>query len=94
MKIVTLHEFRGSIGGRRRSKKPILVTRRARLVGIFFPVAEGNLPLELKCEMFPLLSSKIARQLRKRRIDRAEVLADFDRWRTGKHETGRTRAVI
>ena len=41
MKIATVREFRDSVGGLLRSEDPILVTRRDRLTGVFFP-ARGN----------------------------------------------------
>jgi hypothetical protein len=91
MKISTVREFRDNATGLLRSKDPILVTRRGRLAGIFFPRPEGTLPLELKREMFALLSSDIARQIKKRGIDEQEITADFDLWRKSKREAGRRR---
>ena len=91
MKISTVREFRDHATALIRSKDPILVTRRGRLAGIFFPRPEGTLPLELKRELFALLSSEIARQIRKRGLAEEEVLADFARWRKSKHEAGRRR---
>ena len=91
MKISTVREFRDNATGLLRSKDPILVTRRGRLAGIFFPSPEGTLPLELKREMFALLSAEIARQLKKRSIREDEVLADFNLWRKSKRATGRRR---
>jgi len=89
MKISTVREFRDNAIGMMRSKDPILVTRRGRLAGIFFPRPEATLPLELKRELFALLSSEIARQIKKRGIREEEVAADFHRWRKNKREAGR-----
>jgi hypothetical protein len=91
MKISTVRDFRDNATGLLRSKDPILVTRRGRLAGIFFPSPEGTLPLELKREMFALLSAEIARQIKKRGINEADVQADFNGWRKSKRETGRRR---
>jgi hypothetical protein len=52
MKISTVREFRDNATGLLRSKDPILVTRRGRLAGIFFPWPEASLPIELKRELF------------------------------------------
>ena len=91
MKISTVREFRDNATGLLRSKDPILVTRRGRLAGIFFPRPEGTLPLEMKREMFSLLSSEIARQIKRRGLEEHEVVADFKAWRKGKREAGRRR---
>jgi hypothetical protein len=89
MKISTVREFRDNATGLMRSKDPILVTRRGRLAGIFFPHPEATLPLELKRELFALLSSQIARQIKKRGISEEEIETDFHRWRKNKREAGR-----
>lgn len=89
MKISTVREFRDNATGLMRSKDPILVTRRGRLAGIFFPRPEASLPLDLKRELFVLLSSEIARQIKKRRTTEEEIVADFHLWRKNKREAGR-----
>ena len=63
------------------AKDPVLVTRRGRLAGVFFPTPEVTLPIELKRELFPILSAQIRRQLRRRRLSERDVEADFEAWR-------------
>jgi len=53
MKICTVREFRDGATGLLRSKDPVLVTRRGRLAGVFFPCPQTTPPLELKREVFP-----------------------------------------
>ena len=67
MKISTVREFRDNASGILRAKDPILVTRRGRLAGIFFPRPETTLPVELKREMFSILSAEVARRLLRKR---------------------------
>ena len=74
-----------------RSKDPILVTRRGRLAGVFFPRPEASLPVEFKRELFATLSSAIARQLQKRGLKEEEIVAELQLWRKGKRETRRRR---
>ncbi len=81
MKISTVREFRDNASGMLRSKDPILVTRRGKLAGIFFPRPETTLPVELKREMFGVLSAEVGRQVRKAGLGEDEVLADFEAWR-------------
>jgi len=91
MKISTVREFRDNASGYLRSRDPILVTRRGRLAGVFFPRPEASLPIELKRELFSVLSSEIARQLQKRGLTEDEVVAEFQSWRKRKRETRRRR---
>jgi hypothetical protein len=89
MKISTVREFRDNASGMLRAKDPILVTRRGRLAGIFFPRPETTLPVELKREMFGILSDEVARQIRGRGLSEREILADFASWRKTKRGAGR-----
>jgi hypothetical protein len=91
MRISTVREFRDNATGLLRSKDPILVTRRGRLAGLFFPRPEATLPLELKRELFALLSSEVARQIKKRGLREQEIVVDFQAWRKSKRETRRRR---
>jgi len=91
MRISTVREFRDNATGFLRSRDPILVTRRGRLAGVFFPWPEASLPLELKRELFSVLSAEVRRQIKKRGLAEEEVVADFESWRKGRRETGRRR---
>ena len=52
----------------------MLVTRRGRVAGIFFPRPELTLPIELKRELYDMLSSDLARQLKRRKVAENDVL--------------------
>ena len=86
MKISTVREFRDNATGYLRSKDPILVTRRGRLAGVFFPRPEASLPIEFKRELFAVLSSEIARQLRRRGLKEDEIVSDLQSWRRTERE--------
>lgn len=81
MRITTVREFRDNATGLLRSKTPILVTRRGRLAGVFFPWPQESLPVEFKKELFSVLSAKLGRELKRRKISEEEVQADFESWR-------------
>jgi len=87
MRISTVREFRDNATGLFRSKSPILVTRRGRLAGVFFPWPESTLPIEFKKELFSVLSSEVSRQFKKRGLIEEEVLTDFKSWRKQRRET-------
>jgi hypothetical protein len=91
MRISTVREFRDQATGLLRSKDPILVTRRGRVAGIFFPCPGQSIPVELKRELFGMLSGAVARQIKKRGLTEEEILADFEHWRKERRENRRRR---
>ncbi len=91
MKISTVREFRDNATGYLRSKDPILVTRRGRLAGVFFPHPEATLPIEFKRELFAVLGSEVVRQIKQRGLREEEIIAGFQAWRKSKRETRRRR---
>jgi hypothetical protein len=91
MRISTVREFRNKTTGLLRSTTPILVTRRGRLVGIFFPRPEITLPIELKRELYDMLSSDVAQQLKRRRVCEGGVLKDFEASRNQRRAARRRR---
>jgi hypothetical protein len=81
MKISSVRDFCDRATGLLRSKAPVLVTRRGRLAGVFFPTPDVTMPIELKRELFPILSAEIRRQLRRRRLSERDIEAGFASWR-------------
>jgi len=92
MRISTVREFRDNATGLLRSRDPILITRRGRLGGIFFPRPKATLPLELKRELYVALAADVARQIKKRRISEDEILEGFDTWRKARRAPRRRRS--
>lgn len=70
MRISTVREFRDQATRMLRAKTPILVTRHGRLAGIFVPRPEVTLPIELKRQLYDMMSSDVARQLKRRRFQK------------------------
>jgi hypothetical protein len=91
MRISTVREFRDRATGLLKSDDPILVTRRGRLAGIFLPWRETTLPIDLRRELYSMLSAEISRQLKKKRIAERKILQDFDKWRKAKRAPRRRR---
>ena len=92
MKISSVREFRDNATGLLRSRDPILVTRRGRLAGVFFPCPEGTLlPIELKREVFTIFSDEMRRQVKKRGLSEDEIAEDFKSWRKTRREARRRR---
>lgn len=91
MRISSVREFRDRATALLRSEDPILVTRRGRIAGVFLPWHEDSLPVDLRRELFSMLTADIARQLKRKRISERSVLSDFDQWRKARRETRRRR---
>lgn len=49
------------------------------------------MPIELKREVFSVLSEQIRRQVRKAGLSEHEILTDFEAWRTSKRAPRRRR---
>jgi hypothetical protein len=89
MKISTVRDFRDHATTLMRDEEPLLVTRRGRLAGVFFPWTESTLPVDLKRELFLALTADIAKQVAKAKIDEDEVQANFAEWRKKRRAAGR-----
>ena len=91
MRISTVREFRDHATGLLRSTDPVLVTRRGRLAGIFLPWKENSLPIDLRRQLFSMLTSAVARQIKLKGLTEEDILQDFARWRKGRRATRRRR---
>jgi hypothetical protein len=90
MSIVGVREFRDEATAMFRSKEPIVVLRRGRIAGLFFPYPAETLPVEFKRELFVTLTDQISRRLRAAGLTEEEILEDFERFRH-EHRTARRR---
>lgn len=91
MRITSVREFRDKATGLLHSRDPILVTRRGRLAGIFFPTPGATLPLELKRELFTHLSAEIGRRVRRRGLTEEDIETGFESWRKTRRAARRRR---
>ena len=91
MRVSTVRDFRDNATGLLKSTEPVLITRRGRMAGVFFPSPEGMLPIDLKRQLFEQLTAEIGRQIRKRGTTEVEILSDFTSWRKARRETRRRR---
>jgi hypothetical protein len=54
MGVSSVREFRDKATVLLKSKEPILITRRGRMAGIFFPSPEGTVSLDLNRQLFDI----------------------------------------
>ena len=86
MRVSTVSEFRDRTTVLLKSKEPVLITRRGRLAGIFFPSPEGTVSLGFHHQLFNQLSAEIGRRLRKNGSGEEEIQSDFEAWRKTRRE--------
>lgn len=87
MRITTVRELRDRATTLLRSPEPILVTRRGRVAGVFLPWQDASLPIDMKRELFSMLTTAISAQLKKKRVSEKDVLRDFQDWQKVRRET-------
>jgi hypothetical protein len=91
MKIKSVREFCDNATGLVGSKDPVLVTRRGRLAGVYFPCPDETMPIELKRELFPVLAEQVRKDLTGSGLSEEDVLADFEVWRKHRRAARRGR---
>ena len=81
MEFHTVREFRDKASTILRSKDPVFITRDGKLEGVYFPATDGELPLELKRQIFGGLSEHVRIEREAKGISKEEILTDFGQWR-------------
>jgi PHD/YefM family antitoxin component YafN of YafNO toxin-antitoxin module len=80
MEFHSVREFRDKATSILRSTEPVFITRRGKLAGVYMPVAEGELPLDLKRQLFGVLAEQIRQEREEKGVSEAEILDDFTTW--------------
>jgi PHD/YefM family antitoxin component YafN of YafNO toxin-antitoxin module len=81
MEFHTVREFRDKATSILRSTEPVFITRRGKLAGVYMPVADGELPLDLKRQLFGVLAEQIRQEREAKGVSEVEILDDFNEWR-------------
>lgn len=89
MKLATVRDFRDRATAFFRSKEPIVILRRGVVAGVYFPQPDKTVPLELKREMYSVLSREVERQFKKKGITEKDLQEDFKAWRKKRRATRR-----
>jgi len=80
MEFHTVREFRDRATSILRSTEPVFITRRGKLAGVYMPVADGELPLDLKRQLFGVLAEQIRQEREAKGVSAVEILDDFTKW--------------
>jgi hypothetical protein len=78
MRTASVREFRDGATRLLRGAEPILVTRRGKIVGFFLPAAGADIPLEIRRDLFYVLTRGIRGLMKARRLGEDAILADFE----------------
>jgi hypothetical protein len=81
MRTATVREFRDQATKLLKETEPILVTRRGRIVGFYLPATGTSLPLEIKKDLFDVLTRAMRRKMKVRSVTEETVLAEFEKTR-------------
>ena len=84
MRTASVREFRDQATKLFKETEPILVTRRGRIVGFYLPATGTSLPLEIKKDLFHVLTGAIQQMMKTRGVRKEAVLADFEKTRTAR----------
>lgn len=74
MIVAGVREFREKATKLLRSEEPILIVRRGKVAGLYFPYPSGTLPVEFKRELFFTLTDDIRRRLQRAGIKEENLL--------------------
>jgi len=78
MRIVGIKEFRDSATKLLKESAPVLIVRRSKVAGVYVPLDDGDLNLELRRDMQLALAQKIQASLKAKGLTEQDILGDFE----------------
>jgi len=79
MKTTTAREFRSRFAKLAQQGDTVLVTRRGRPAGVFYPIPDAQkLPMSVRRELFFEFSQDLSRALKQKGVTEKDVLRDFE----------------
>ncbi len=81
MKTATVRQFRDRATSLFKQEEPIIVTRRGKIVGFFLPAVGEALPLEIKKDLFTILTDEIRSAMKDHGLIEDTLLVDFEKAR-------------
>lgn len=81
MKTATVRQFRDRATSLFKQEEPIIVTRRGKIVGFFLPAVGEALPLEIKKDLFTILTDEVRSAMKDHGLTEDTLLAGFEKSR-------------
>lgn len=87
MKTVSAHDARGQFSKLINGKEAVLVRCNGKAAAMIYPLGDAKiLPMEVRRQLFPEISTKVARQLKDKGITEAELMRDFEDFKKRRRE--------
>ncbi len=81
MKFATIREFRDHATTLMKGQEPVFVTRKGKPAGIFLPLHQDTIPVELRKELLTAFGRLISDAMQAKGVTEEEVLEDFEAFR-------------
>jgi len=81
MKITTVKEFRDKATFMFKSLEPVLITRRGKAAGLYFPLQGDSIPFDLRMDLQATIANLVKESLEKKGISEEDILEDFEAFR-------------
>jgi len=78
MRVVGVREFRDDVTKLLKERVPVLIMRRSKVAGVYVPLDDGDLSLELRRDMQLTLAQKIQASLKAKGLTEQDILDDFE----------------
>jgi hypothetical protein len=78
MELNTDLEFRNRATDILRSKEPVVITQHGKVAGVFLPTPDGQLPLDVRRQLFAAATEKLHKQREELGITDEQIEADID----------------
>jgi len=78
MRVVGVRELRDGLTKLLRERTPVLIMRRSKVAGVYVPLDDEDLNLELRRDMQLALARKIRASLRAKGLSEQDILDDFE----------------
>ena len=91
MELNTVREFRNRATDILRSKNPVIITRHGKVAGVFLPTPDGQLPLELRRELFAAATEQLHKHREELGVPEEQVAAALAEWHKKRRAARRGR---
>ena len=81
MKITTIKEFRDKATKILKSPEPVLITRRGKAAGLYFPLEGDSIPLDLRMNLQLTIADLVKKSLKQKGLSEEDILDDFETFR-------------
>jgi len=82
MRIASIKEFRDKATVMFRSPEPVLITKRGKVAGFYFPLQAESIPIELRKNLQIAIADIVKKSIEKEGLTEEDILEDFEDFRS------------